>query len=61
MKISKQMVNFYIEHVTSNFILDHDVLSGEVDDYYNYVLRIKTQGTRRNDLEPLRLGINYMR
>ena len=60
MKISKQMVDYYIEYVTSDFILDQDAPSVDVEDYYNYVLRIKTEATKSNDLEPLLLGINYL-
>ena len=61
MKISKGMLDHYIEYVTSYYILDHDVPADELSDYYDCVLRIKSQAIKHQDLEPLRLGINYLR
>ena len=60
MKISKGMLDHYIEYITSYYILDHDEIPDELDDCYSYVIRIKAQATKYQDLEPLRLGINYL-
>ena len=54
------MLDHYIEYITSYYILDHDEIPDELDDCYSYVLRIKSQATKYQDLEPLRLGINYL-
>ena len=59
-KISKGMVASYINYITSYFILDRDEPPEKLDDCYSYALRIKAQATKRKDLEPLRLGIDYL-
>ena len=61
MKISKGMLDHYIGHVTDWYVAEHDEPADELSDYYDCVIRIKTQATRRKDLDILRLGINYLR
>ena len=60
MKISRQVLDYYIHHVTSYYILDHDDIPDELDDCHNYVLKIKDNASMDGDLEVLRLGINYL-
>ena len=60
MKISRGMLDHYIGYITSWYITDNDEIGDELTDYYDYVLEIKDKATKYQDLEPLRLGINYL-
>ena len=55
------MLNHYIDYITGWYIVEHDVPADELTGYYNYVLKIQAKATKYQDLEPLRLGINYLR
>ena len=60
MKISRGMLNHYIGYVTDWYISDHNVPADKLSEYHYYVLKIKEQAIKHEDLEPLRLGINYL-
>ena len=54
------MLDHYIGYLTNIYIVDHDVPPEKLDDYHDYVLMIKSEATRLKDLEPLKLGIDYL-
>ena len=60
MNISQGMLNHYINYVTSFYVLEHDEPFDEVTDCYEYVQELKIEATQKGDLEPLKLGINYL-
>jgi len=55
------MLDHYIGLVTDWYVAENDETADELSDYYDWVIRIKTQATRRKDLDILKLGINYLR
>ena len=60
MKISKQILDHYIGYVTDWYVVMNDEIGDELTDYYDSVLRIKDNALNHQDLEPLKLGINYL-
>ena len=60
MKISKQILDHYIGYVTDWYVVMNDEIGDELTDYYDSVLRIKDNVSKHQDLEPLKLGINYL-
>ncbi|MGF1489077.1 MAG: hypothetical protein ACFBSE_18475 [Prochloraceae cyanobacterium] len=60
MDISKGMLDHYIGYITVFYFNDHELPPDEITDYYNNVLELKSDAIRRGDLDPLRLGIDYL-
>lgn len=60
MKISRGILNHYIGYVTDFYISDNNIPPDELTGYYDYVVDLKTDAIRHEDLESLRLGINYL-
>jgi hypothetical protein len=60
MEISNDMLDHYLDYVTVGWFDRNDTLPDDINDYYNCVMDIKLDATRRNDLEPLRMGLEYL-
>jgi hypothetical protein len=61
MEISNGMLNHYLDYITIGWFDDDESVPAEnVSEYFNQVAVIKQDATRRNDLEPLRLGLDYL-
>jgi hypothetical protein len=60
MELSNDMIDHYLDYITVGWFNDHEI---SADDLYEYAERleiIKYDATRRNDLQVLRLGIDYL-
>ena len=60
MDISRQVLDHYIGYLTDFYIIDHNSPPEELDDYYDFVMSLKTDVANHQDLETLRLGIKYL-
>jgi hypothetical protein len=60
MEISKDVLNHYLDYVTVGWFNFRDDPPESVSDCHQKVLVIKDDATRRNDLQVLRLGIDYL-
>jgi hypothetical protein len=60
MEISKDLIDHYLEDITLCWFNDHEVPAESLDEYYNLTSGIKQGAIRRNDLNILRLGLDYL-
>ncbi len=60
MKISDGMINHYLEDVTAGWFLEHELPPDNINEYYDRVMVIKADALHHSDLEPLRLGLDYL-
>jgi hypothetical protein len=60
MEISKDFIDHYLEDITLCWFNDHEVPAESLDEYYNLTSGIKQGAIRRNDLNILRLGLDYL-
>jgi hypothetical protein len=60
MKISKDVIDYYLECITLHWFNDHDDPARNMSEYYDRVVNIKLMASQHNDLEILRLGLDYL-
>ena len=60
MKISRQILDHYIGYLTNFYIIDYNTPPEKLDDYYDFIMSLKKDVTNHQDLDTLRLGINYL-
>jgi hypothetical protein len=60
MNISKGMLDHYLGYVTGHWFNDHDTPPDNINEYRSAVADIELDAARRNDFDPLRLGLDYL-
>jgi hypothetical protein len=60
MEVGMGMLNHYLNNITLGWFDNEGVPPDSVEEYLPLVQEIKRDATRRNDLEPLRLGLDYL-
>jgi hypothetical protein len=60
MDISKGMIDNYLEYVTFGWFDNESVPATSLDEYHPRVVKLAQSAKRHNDLELLRLGLDYL-
>jgi hypothetical protein len=60
MEISNGMLNHYLDYVTIGWFDDHDIPADDLGEYHQRIVKLERSAKRRNDLNPLRLGLDYL-
>lgn len=60
MEISNGMLNHYLEDITFGWFGRNELPPDDINEYHDRVLQIKADAAHHNDLEPLRLGLDYL-
>jgi hypothetical protein len=60
MELSSDMLDHYLGYVTLHWFNRHELPADSLNEYDSLISEIKSDAMRYNDLNPLRLGLDYL-